>query len=308
MSAARDVSPGWTWREGRDPTPAAQDIVARPGFAFAARELARVLLTTTDRDPALAAIFKDAGHYVVAMWTLYLHESGGVTMPRLKALCEESGYMSAGRSRVLLQLLQHIACVAPASARARGEPTRYVPTPLFLSSWHAHLTAVLTVLMGLDPRVGALRRRFHDPEVFATYVRIQTGRLHTLSTASAARPAFERVFMQRYAGLRLIALLVVSAPVGGFPPSGPIPIAPSEVAARFGVSRMHLRRMLRDAAAEGLIEELDDGLFPTELLRLTLTFFHAIQMAELIGSAVATLEALGLPKEEAATMPCSAAS
>jgi hypothetical protein len=49
-------------------------LQAHPAFGQAARRLAGRMLDVAAADPLLDRIFKDAGHYVVALWSLYLNE------------------------------------------------------------------------------------------------------------------------------------------------------------------------------------------------------------------------------------------
>jgi hypothetical protein len=60
---------------------------AEPLYTQAVRRFAANMLAAGDADLALDGILKDAGRNVAALCAVYLHVSGGLTLPRLKTLC-----------------------------------------------------------------------------------------------------------------------------------------------------------------------------------------------------------------------------
>jgi hypothetical protein len=283
---------GWTY-SAPDPTADAVRLMAHPQFAAAARALAAATLDGGDRDPALGTVFKDAGRYVAAMWALYLHASGGMTLPRLKQVCASSGFVSPGRARLLLQVLEHIgfvrAVAPPPGQRARA----YLPTAAFIAAWSAHLIAAIRAAALIDPAIARLADRLAEPATLHLFLRIQAARLHRLAAGMVEAPPFQRIFMHRYAGTQIISLLVSNGTGGEFPSSGAMQITINKVAARFGVSHLHVRRMLADAMREGLLDHASNGTVAlSEAMRTTLAFFFAMQLVELIASATFALDAL----------------
>ncbi len=283
--------PAMSWLPHDAPRPAhgALRIAAHPRFPRAARALAASMLAGGDADPALAAVFKDAGRYVTAMWTVYLHASGGMTLPQLKASCVASGFTSSGRARLLLQFLQHIGYVEPLQALPGSgdrKATRYAPTPAFLAAWRSHLRAALTAASLIEPTIAVLLDRLDRPALFEDFLRIQAGRLLGLARTTVETPAFRQILMHRYAGLQIVSMLVEGEDGGAFPPARPIPISLKLTAARFGVSYMHVRRLLNDAARAGLLRYDATGTVTLcKGTRETIRFFYAMQLAELIASA-----------------------
>ena len=62
------------------------------------------------------------------------------------------------------------------------------------------------------------------------------------------------LFAERNAGLNILFSLVIAGDVDDtMPPTRPVRVSISELARRFSVSRPHVLRLLRDAAAEGLV-------------------------------------------------------
>ncbi|HLZ79631.1 MAG TPA: hypothetical protein VKQ09_09845, partial [Sphingomonas sp.] len=173
-----------------------------------------------------------------------------------------------------------------------GKARHYALTPAFLTAWRGHLRASLSAAALVDPAIEAVIERLDEPMVFEGLLRIQAARLPTLSRWAAATPAFQRILMHRYAGLLIVSMLVVEND-GDFPPAGPIPIALKPTAIRFGVSYMHVRRLLHDAVEAGLLDyEAAGSVTLRAAMRQTIRLFYAAQLAERVASARQALAAL----------------
>lgn len=296
MDALHRAARPWVWQADPDSSEHALRIAAHPRFSSAACALAAHMLAASDEDAALAAVFRDAGHYATAMWTVSLHATGAMTLPHLKEACAASGFASSGRARLLLQVLEHIGYVAPMPPAGDGKARHYAPTPAFLAAWRGHLRAALAAAALLDPAIETLIERLDEPSVFDRVLRIQAARFPTLSPGVAETPSFQRILMHRYAGLLIVAMLLVEQGDGSVPPAGPIPIALKPTAARFGVSYMHVRRLLHDATHAGLLTyEATGSVTLSEGMRQTIRRFYAAQLAELVTSARLVLAALAQP-------------
>ncbi len=232
---------------------------AEPLYPQAIRRFAANMLAAGDADLALDGILKDAGRNVGAMCAVYLHVSGGLTLPRLKTLCAGFGLASPGRARALLLYLRYLGYVGAPQARAKGEPSVY-PVPLKLVvTWREHQRAVLNAVAVIEPQIAALIDRFDMPGVFETYaVLLVEAFLATVPHFDVNAPYF-RIFMHRHAGIQIVHFLLAHAADEAFPPREPIAVSLSALAQRFGVSRSHVRRLLEAAEREGLIQRCNDG-------------------------------------------------
>jgi hypothetical protein len=264
-------------------------LAAHPRYPDAARALAANMLAVGETDKALDGIFKDAGRYVATMWAIYLHTAGGLTLPRLKEVCALSGYLSPGRARALLLYLRHLGYFEPVTEGTRGAPARYAPTGAFVAAWGAHLGAALDAAAIVEPAVAAVRNRLHEPVVFECLARVQgEGLLATAQNADQTEP-FNRIFLHRYAGLQILFTLLMAGDASTFPPAGPIPFSTTATARRFGVSRIHIKRLLAEAQQEDLVQCREDGsVVLSEVARATIVFLYATQIFQLIASAAAT--------------------
>jgi hypothetical protein len=278
-----------SWRVDKGETDLhAARVRAHPLFAKAARALAANSLAAGDSGKALAGIMKDAGRYVAAMWAIYLHVSGGLTLPRLKEICVSSGLLSPGRARAMLFYMRYLGYVVPAAERARGEPQLYVPTAQFRTAWREHLRWALQAACIVEPAAQAVLDRLDEDAVFGRIAQFQAEGLLALSRARNRETMHIRIFMHRLAGNQIIFTLLTNGLGEAFPPDGPIPFSIAAAAQRFGVSRIHIRRMLNDALREGFFSQANDGLvIMTDTAREELHVSYSMQIAQLLASAAA---------------------
>jgi len=281
-----------SWRaQGRPALEAASTRLAHhPGFPEAARALAANMLAAGDKDKALRGIFKDAGRYIVAMLAIYLHLGGGLTLARLKDFCAMSGLVSPGRARSLLLYLRYLGYVELFPVRGPGKAARYMPTAHFLASWSLHLKAALDAIAHIEPAAAILRDRLDEPAVFDVVARLPAdGLRETASGGYEMDTAFFRVFLHRHAGSQIIFLLLATNET--FPPQGATPFSLAAASRRFGVSRIHIRRLLDAGAAEGLLRSDGEGsVVFEEAGRVAVEKNYRDQLTHLLAAAAAAID------------------
>lgn len=260
---------------------------ANPRYPDAARAFARAMLAQAETDPALDAVLKDAGRNVAAKCLAYLHVTGGLTLPRLKALCASTGLVSPGRARTLLIYLQHLGYATPSPRREARAAIRYDPTARFLQTWRRQMQATLESAAIVEPAVLRVLARLDAPAVFESYVRcISEAYLEGLKYVDPGDPFF-RTFMHSYAGTQIVHGLVASGQ-GAFPPLDPIAFHPAETAKRFSVSRLHVRRMMDAAQRDGLIRLTDGALLLTAAGCAAVDHIYATQLIVFLVTAART--------------------
>ena len=274
----------------RDPMSALGEVMASPRFAEAAAAMAGGMSALAARDRALDSIFKDAGRYVAAMCAFHLHAEGELTLPKLKAICVQSGLLSPGRARSLMQFLEHLGYVAPAARGRGGAATAYAVTTAFIAGWEAQLRVALEAARVIEPAVGALLDRLHEPPVLKAFARIHTQGLVT-SAESGGAPTlpFIAAFLHHHAGSQLVWFLIETAEDGAFPPKRSGPIALAALARRFGVSRIHLKRIFGEGERLALSQLDPDGfvtLAPDAQQQLAV--LYGVQLAQLLSAAART--------------------
>ena len=265
-------------------------LARHPRFAKAARALAANMLAAASRDRSLDGIFKDAGRYVAAMLALYLQVSGGLTLPRLKAVSAASGLLSPGRARAVLIHLRYLGYVEFFPARRAGMPARYLPTARFTTAWRAHLLAALEAASIIEPAVERVMRQFSEPGVFSAFGRIHCEGLMEATRAGRQSPTFMRVFMHGHAGWQILASLLTVGEGDVFPSKAPAPFSLAATARRFAVSRAHVRRLMDEAELAGLLEYRDGAAVVIgEPGRSEMESYYAVQLLQLLVAASRTI-------------------
>lgn len=265
-------------------------VMRHPRFAAAGRALAAGMLALADRDPALRAVFKDAGRYVAAMCAFHLDAAGGLTLPALKAACVRTGFLSPGRARALLGFLVHIGYAVAERTPRRGAVTAYVLTPAFRDAWRAQLAAALSAAREIEPAVGAVLERLGDPATLAVVAQIHSQGLSDSAEADAAPPM--HAFLHAHAGTQILWVLLTGGEGQTLVPDRAGPISVAGLARRFDVSRVHVKRIFAEAAREGLAELGPDGVVAfTDRARGELNVLYALQLAQLLAAAARTAEA-----------------
>jgi AraC-like DNA-binding protein len=229
-----------------------------PRFEEAARALSRGMLALAAGDKALDGIVKDIGRFAATMMAIYLHATGGLTLPRLKALCAEGRLISPGRARAILLYLRFLKFVEPAQGGRRAG--LYVPTAGLQQAWRAIEHCALAAAQIVEPDIAQLLPSLDEPDAMHDLVRFE----FAISLAPGRRGgttdnALWRVFLNRHAGTQILhALMQGAEPDDSYPPQGAMRYALSKLAREFNVSRPHVARMLRAAESEGLVV-LEDG-------------------------------------------------
>ena len=288
MGQDHDISGLLAWDSGGPlPEDSLNRALAHPRLGDASRALARNMLET-----AADGIFKDAGRYVAAAWAAHLHGSGELTMSRLKEVSASSGYLSRGRARDLLHYLLHLGFIQVIEPAGAWTAARYALTDDFTVIWRNHLAAALRAVCIMEPAAGPLLDRIGEPAVFAAFARFQSSGLLELSTEVTQQDAYTRVFLHRHAGFQVIWTLLAAGD-DDFPTREPIPISVAALARRFGVSRVHIKRMFDDAEQEGLIRWESPGVLRIEdALRATVRWYYAAQLLALLIAVARTVKAL----------------
>ena len=258
-------------------------MATHPGLDEALRRQSQSTLTATDADPTLLGIFKDGGRYVCAMWAIYLHACGELSLQGLKTLCAKSGLLSPGRARAVLLYMRYLGYIEP--SRERKSPAVYVPTRRFYTAWTTHMRLVMEATCAIEPVARVVVDRIDDPAVFTSIVRTQGESLFNGATRHDVDTPIFKVFLNRHAGTLVLSKLVVSEDSAYPPPLVTLPAA-AELARRFQVSRIQIRRLFTDAARHGLVQLEADGRYRLDDgFRAMVRDLHGMQLRHLMLSA-----------------------
>lgn len=208
-------------------------------------------------DKRIDGIFKDMGRYGAAVWSLYLHLTGGLTLPRLKEICARSKLLSPGRARALLIYLQLIGYVKAIPKTAAG-PTRYMPNPSLVAALKAQALLGLKALAVVDPNFQPVIDHIDKPEVFrALMIEFGEGAINTSLAVDQSSP-FMAIFTMRNGGMQLLHLMLL-ADAGQNSSARKIRFSVAAAAKQLNVARSHLTNIVKLAEKAKLLSRLQDG-------------------------------------------------
>jgi hypothetical protein len=291
-------------RGPRIPDTALLEMRTQPRFAEAARHAATQSLALFDRDPIMTRALKDVGRVILGMIALYLDATGGMTLSKIQAFLVEMRLTSPGRAAAMLIQLRLIGYVVPAEVQPNRRMRVYVPTPRMRAAFHAHFRKDLEALSFIEPKAAGVLARFEEPQIYNPFlVRFGQGLIDAARVHDRATPGLD-LFSQRNAGLPILTDLSLAGDAGDiFPPRGPIHFSVAGLARRFGVSRPHVLKLLRDAANAGfLTRDAEAGVgVLSPLLCEQVANYYATTFIGMAACAVSALTAIQ-PRHAVAAM------
>ena len=233
---------------------ALSEMRSAPRFSEAARRAAAGSLALYERDAIMTRALKDVGRIVLAIIVLSLDAQGALTLTRIQSFLEAMGVASRGRAAAMLIQLRVIRYVEPAGVQPDLRVRLYRPTEKMRNAFRALFRNELAALALVEPEASAVVERFDEPCVFNPFiVRFGQGLIDAAKVHERDKPGLD-LFSQRNAGLTILNALLLSGEAGDtFPPEGPIRFSVAGLARRFGVSRPHVRKLLRDAERVGFL-------------------------------------------------------
>jgi DNA-binding MarR family transcriptional regulator len=251
----------WLFEPGGPLSAAAvAELSADPRFPQTIRTLAGGMLGLYRGNRFLNVLINDRGRMIIGYLALYLHEGGtpdgrgsGFGIGQLKTLCAAAGIASPGRTGAMVAMMRMAGYIA--SAQSPDDRRRHilVPTEKLRSAHRDRWRLVAEAVRVVNPDAAAAFM-LGDPEFEAAYVRGTAGCFLDGLRVVDIVPDLQ-LFLDRNAGLMILfSVLLAGEPDDTVPPARPVTISISAIAGRFGVSRVHVRTLLRDAEAARLIE------------------------------------------------------
>jgi hypothetical protein len=200
---------------------------------------------------------------MAGVWAIQLQQSpGGLTHSSLSEIVAPMGMGSRTRVHAMLAYLQFIGLIRSAPKSGDGRLRHYEPTPGLTTLFRARFRRELTIQAELVPEMTQTLARWDEPGVFEGFVSAH-GRFMSASFSTYDPEASNLdVFSHRNAGLIILGQLVTAAhrPGDPFPPPGPVSLNISEIARLSGVSRAHVRGVLKAGEAKGFLISRPDGI------------------------------------------------
>jgi len=273
-------------------------IIAHPGFAEALKQSTIGALGHYDAEPAFSAVFKDLGRFYVGALCMHLHVTpGGLTLTRLKGLCNQSSFISATAAEALLGYMRDIGLFEQAPEQADRRSLVLAPSRGLWENFRARFRLELEATAQVDPSLNRLLERWDKPEVFNAFMAVHGRDSLTIAASYQHHPSGLAVLYERHAGpLLLMKLLAGTRPEDNYPPCLPVPLSMNALARAFDVSRTHVARFIEIGERAGFFERPPGGreLLLTPMLRERLVYFYASTYAQTIGAGRETMVALGI--------------
>ncbi len=235
-------------------------LCADPRFPQTMRTLTSGMLALYRGNRFLNVLINDRGRMLIGYLSLYLHEGAlpdgrgsGFSVGQLKALCAAAGVASPGRTGAMVAMMRMAGYIASAPAPDDRRRNILVPTEKLRLAHRDRWTFVAEAVRVVNPAAAAAFT-IGDAEFEAAYVRRTAGYFLDGMRPVDVAPELG-LFFDRNAGMMILfSLLLAGEPDDTIPPARPVAISISALAGRFGVSRIHVRTLLRDAQAARLIE------------------------------------------------------
>jgi DNA-binding MarR family transcriptional regulator len=216
----------------------------------------------------------------------------------MKDLCVETQLCSRGRVEVMLGLLRAAGYLAPASEPADRRRRLLVPTDKLLALHRQRFQMHFEAMEAALPEAALAGAAFDDPDFMPAFARI-LGRHFRAGLRLLTHAPELLLFAERNAGMVILFCLLLAGEADDvFPPTRPVPVSISALGTKFGVSRKHVLKLLRDAEREGFLQRTGDRNDRVVLLPRVhegAQMFFATMFLYLAGSAGEALTEIGRP-------------
>jgi hypothetical protein len=243
-------------------------LVARPRFAEAVRSTATTFVELYQGNRLLNTLLNDRGRLVISYFALYLHYSyraedplSGLTVSRVKELCVEQKLCSGGRAEAILMVMRLFGYLEQAPSSTDRRVRRLIPTERLIGQLRERWRRLFAAMAMVMPEGPQGLTALEHPEFTPAFVRRLADYFRGGVRLVDHSPGLE-TFVDRNAGIIVLMSLLLSGDAADtFPPTRPVPVSISALSKRFGVSRVHVRKLLRDVAALGwtVPTNADDG-------------------------------------------------
>jgi DNA-binding MarR family transcriptional regulator len=235
----------------------ADEILAHPRFPQARAAFVNANVAIYEHNPFLSRLLLESGRtalFIVIMCLDARHDRNDrATWPTLRLVTEWTVRLGVASPRRVYDLVRRLIATGYLEQRPAPQDRRTrIQTPTakmiahdqdFLASQYLPLQILFS-----EPGYGAIMR--HDPD-FQLAQRLQTACLFARGARIMAGDPAIRTFLGRDAGATILLKLMQMIGSGG--DAAPLELSFAELGTRFGVSRTHVRSLLREAEAQGLV-------------------------------------------------------
>jgi hypothetical protein len=203
----------------------------------------------------------DRGRSAISFFCLYLHAlrdpgdaRSGLTLTRLKAICADQNIASPGRIEAFAVLMRVLGFLQKSPGDNDRRVRQLVPTERLLAAHRDRWLGVIDAMARMAPDVMQLRDDFGNEDFERAFLR-HSGERYLAGFRPLSDSKARTLFGERNAGVTIAFSLMTAGEE--FPPRRPVSLSISALARQYGVSRVHVRKLLRDAESEGFIARPD---------------------------------------------------
>ena len=241
----------------------AEEILSHPRFPTARDEFVNAILALYEHEPALNRLLLEAGRTVLFVVIMCLHarydEADRATWPTLALDAQSTAAQGVSSPRRIHGLVSQFIRAGYLELRSSPRDRRVrilTPTAKMVAQDQDWLVSHYLPLQALFPEPGYARIMARDA-AFQLAQRLVTSSFFALGGQIMAAHPIVMQFMNREAGVMiLIKLMQLAGPKGGAMREE---VSYSDIGASFGVSRTHVRVILQEAEAQGLVRLTKDG-------------------------------------------------
>jgi hypothetical protein len=234
------------------------ELRARPGFEAAMLRMIDETLSFAERYQVYAKVFSDLAAAALGGIAIHLDANGGLQHRTLRAVGGGTDFISAGRATAMLWRMRSLGMVLPDAAYQSGKPRLYRPQPMLMEAYEAHTLAMLQGPAMIDESArqvvaawdAASYRRLRDAQFRLLLAAIRRGDVN-------GQPLHGVSYMAMGIPITLSIIALAFADDGRLV-EGPISLSLSLMARRWGVSRSHVRQIVRRLARAGLKDDPAD--------------------------------------------------
>jgi hypothetical protein len=233
-----------------------QDILGHPRFLTARSAYIDAVLALYEGDTFLTRLVLEAARTVIFAIIISLDarhdESDRATWPTISLLKQQMaqfGLASPRRIEDLVARLIHTGFLESNPAKQDGRVRLLRPADKMLKTDQAWLAAHYLPLDVMFPNPGYPQPMRRDPSFQQAQRVLAIGFLGHGAQIMAGNPAM-MLFLARDAGVTILMKLIQ---IAGKSEGGACELSHEDIGALFGVSRTHVRKILQDAAKQGLI-------------------------------------------------------
>jgi len=234
-----------------------EEILAHPRFPFARDEFVRAMLALYEHKPFLNRLLLEASRTVLLSMIMCLYarydEANRATWPTLRLVADsmaEHQLASPSRVQDLVLRLVKTGYLEQRTARLDRRVRILTPTAKMIEQDKDFLVSHHVPLQILFPDPGYARIMTRD-SAFQLKQRLVSRDLFALGAQILASNPVMMLFQGRDAGIMILIKMIQTA--GRASGGGPLEVSYSDLGDRFGVSRTHVRELLKQAEQMGLV-------------------------------------------------------